>query len=814
MPPVHPEVDTPNQWLKEILVILGLLAVTLLYFNDVLTGRLLLMERDLSTFFYPFRFTWVETVQQGNFPFWNPYLKCGVPLFATIQPGVLYPLSIFYLFMPVDLAFNWTIVFHFFLAAAFTFLLMRELGASVQGGLAAGLAFLFSGYLISVHNVLNTLLAVSWYPLVIFCGCRLVRKGKARWAVAGGTSLCCMFFAGGIEIVLFALASVFLLCLYPKVLLHQSKEEMVSPQRRMVLLGLAVTVFLGLSMVQMLPFLELYPHSHRRGGVPLYEATTWSMAPRDLFYFVLPDIYGPRKSPDKYWQFQNYLKSVYMGPLVFVLAGIHFGRRRRGGLALLAGMAVALGLALGRHTVIYAFLYEHVPLFATMRFPVKFLFLFVFYLCVAAGLGLDVLKLRFAENRYPALWFQLLLVGTVLPLTAILILTRFYPEWSMDLAQQWWGSYLDETFLPKALHNLNRLLFVSTLAVIVIFFGLCGKLARKGTVLIVTLLALDLFLGNRGYTDKLDAVKFHKGNEIISRLKQDPDLFRFYVVEDVKNYKASVSLDPDGRYWARKQILNHDLMIEHHLFDIDGYNVPIQPRYERFMGIIRNEPLATAQPLLNMLNVKYLLASGNVDLPGFVFVRNGILTSRLYENLNYLPRAFLVKDFQVVNSDQEFARIFYAANFDSQQMVLLESVPERLLALKTESSVPSLKEEVRVLEYTSNRVVLAVRAPEATLLFMSEAYFPGWKAYVDGREEKILRANYVFRAIPLGPGAHLVEVVYKPQSFKTGMGITLMTSLLLLVGWALAVIREKARQRAQLGGEDDVQRTSNVKLHL
>ncbi|MGB6381658.1 MAG: hypothetical protein WBG51_10840, partial [Syntrophobacteria bacterium] len=53
--------------LKKTLVILGLFVLTLLYFHDVLTGKVLLVERDLTTFFYPFRSIWVETVRQGHF---------------------------------------------------------------------------------------------------------------------------------------------------------------------------------------------------------------------------------------------------------------------------------------------------------------------------------------------------------------------------------------------------------------------------------------------------------------------------------------------------------------------------------------------------------------------------------------------------------------------------------------------------------------------------------------------------------------------------------------------------------------------------
>ena len=123
--------------MKKIGVILGLFGLNLLYFSDTLTGRLLLAERDLTTFFYPFRYIWVETLRRGHFPFWNPYIKCGVPLFAALQPGVLYPLSLPYLFLPLDQVFNWTIILHFFLAAVFTYLLMREIGASMLGGAAA-----------------------------------------------------------------------------------------------------------------------------------------------------------------------------------------------------------------------------------------------------------------------------------------------------------------------------------------------------------------------------------------------------------------------------------------------------------------------------------------------------------------------------------------------------------------------------------------------------------------------------------------------------------------------------------------------------
>jgi uncharacterized membrane protein YfhO len=89
-------------------------------------------------------------------------------------------------------------------------------------------------------------------------------------------------------------------------------------------------------------------------------------------------------------------------------------------------------------------------------------------------------------------------------------------------------------------------------------------------------------------------------------------------------------------------------------------------------------------------------------------------------------------------------------------------------------------------------MVLEVTTPAAALLFMSEAYYPGWQAYVDGRLEEILRANYAFRAIPVGPGTHRVEVVIEPLSFKIGLAVSLLTIVVLLAGWVFSTIKKRS----------------------
>jgi hypothetical protein len=671
---------------------------------------------------------------------------------------------------------------------------MRELGASMQAALAGTFALLFGGYLISVHNVLNTLISFSWYPLVMWCGCRMVRTGLLRWAIGAGVSLCCMFLGGGMEIVLLTLASLLFLCLYPGVLPLKDLESGPNLQRRLVYLGLVLLVFFGLSMVQILPFLELYKQSHRYGGVTLVEATLWSLDPRDLIYFLLPDLYGPRRSPELYWKFQNYLKTIYVGPAILCLAGIYFFRQGKRGLALLVAMGLTLGFAFGAHTPLYPFFHKYVPLFATFRYPVKFLFLFVFYLCIASGLGLDIVRQRFSENRHPPYWCQGLLIAVILVLAAFFWFARLYPEQIQSLVQQWSGTLPESAYLPLVLHNFNRMLAVTALVLLVVFFGLRHRLVRWGSPLLLMLLTLDLFLGNRGYAIKLDAATFHADNTIIRTLKADPALFRFHVLPEARDLEIPVKSYAEA-HQNRKKLLGNDLMMEHHLFDITGYNVPLQPRYENVIGLILNKPLDEIRPLLHLLNVKYVLTDKPVALEGLSWLADGPGTSKLYENHRHLPRAFLVKQFQVLKSEQEYARAFIELTFDPRTTILLDEAPKHFLELKKKPAVPNLKSAVRVLTYENNRVVLEVNTPEAAFLFMSEAYYPGWKAYVDGREEEILRADYVFRAIPVGPGSHRIEVVYQPLSFKVGLAVSLLTIVMLVGVWLIFTIRKRGTKR-------------------
>ena len=80
--------------------------------------------------------------------------------------------------------------------------------------------------------------------------------------------------------------------------------------------------------------------------------------------------------------------------------------------------------------------------------------------------------------------------------------------------------------------------------------------------------------------------------------------------------------------------------------------------------------------------------------------------------------------------------------------------------------------KVELISESNNRLRLKVKTTENALLVLSDTYFPGWKALVNGTEKKIYRVNYTFRALSLGPGTYSVEFIYDPWSVKLGALIT------------------------------------------
>jgi hypothetical protein len=157
---------------------------------------------------------------------------------------------------------------------------------------------------------------------------------------------------------------------------------------------------------------------------------------------------------------------------------------------------------------------------------------------------------------------------------------------------------------------------------------------------------------------------------------------------------------------------------------------------------------------------------------------------KIYENLDVLPRAFVVHQAEVITDDgQAIARLRDPA-FDPAQTAILAGGEPLVSEGKVEAARP---DQTEIVSYTSEEVIVDVTTDAGGYLLLTDTFYPGWHATVDGKPAQILRADVLFRAIPLEPGTHRVEFSYRPTSVRWGAWISAITLLLGLGGliWSL-----------------------------
>jgi hypothetical protein len=266
------------------------------------------------------------------------------------------------------------------------------------------------------------------------------------------------------------------------------------------------------------------------------------------------------------------------------------------------------------------------------------------------------------------------------------------------------------------------------------------------------------------------------------------------------------------------------------LHDTWGIDVIHLERTDDLYRAFTSTPSISSNNLVDLYSMKYIISVTPIEkdprfeliysrLEGLEGKKEDLLkenTIKLYRNRNPLPRAWLVRDHRVLD-EKSILAILSGKEFNPRKEVLLEEEPggnlphpplvrgeeERGLVKggkagtrgqenkkgdRSESPLQNKKDVgephsglPEFVSESNNRLQLFVEAKEDSFLVLSDTYFPGWKAYLDGNPVKIFRANYNFRAVSIPPGKHEVKFVYHPMSVKLGVLITSLGIIGILV---------------------------------
>jgi hypothetical protein len=850
---VTEKIRIKTTWVRstDCLAGLALFFISIFFFYDLFDGKYLLTERDLGPYFIPPRFFWIESIKHGNFPLWNPYQFSGHPFFANPQHGMLYPLNSLFFLFPFDLAFNAIIVLHFFLGGVFTYLFLKDLRVSSTGSLISGLIFMLSGYLLSVHSLLTILLSSVWTPLIMMFFRRAINGKGFKNEIITSILITISFLGGGIEIVYGNFLVLFIMVIFfplpDDTLVGDKPRHYKFPfgvpissffcsvpiyWGRIRSLFMVSILFLFLSAIQLIPFLELFHHSIRGNGIPYQEATIWSLAPKDILLFFLPDAYGYFLDMKKYWVSQCWFKTLYTGGLPFVLSLIffiaphphlssfggrikEFGKERKLFFVL---MLFSIFLSLGRYNPLYPFVFKYIPFFNGIRYPAKFLYIFILVLSITAGLGFQRL-IELSKECEMKRFKKLFIIFSLTCGFLLLFLVLGHKEIEHFLGLRGFD-FPQFNHLSVNLFHAKRFFFYLALVFLLIRIGVEVKWKGWAKILLILFMTADLF-GNIGYYGKEKTSDYFQKTKILETIYSDDGHFRIFTTEKTTSMDTPILIDDASplHYLKEKHFPSMDLL--YRLHDIWGIDVirlkKMDDLYKAFIGSFS----ISATNLVNLYGVKYIISVTPLEknhqfeliyarIEGLQGKKEDLLkenTIKLYKNRKPILRGWLVKDFKVMDSEAMLSRLT-SKDFHPESEVLFEeeprfNPPHSPLEKVSDAPKPAFAETVRagrplwrrcggegmekaveIISESNNRIQLLVKAPENIFLILNDTYFPGWQAYVDGKKTKIYKADYTFRAIPLSTGTHRIEFVYDPMSFKFGAAVTLLGILgCICLGW-------------------------------
>ena len=692
-----------------------------------------------------------RAAQGGRVALRNPYAGGGIPHLAAGFSRMLYPPFWIYAVLDSTTAHNVEILLHLFLAELFAYLFLRKLGAQPAHAFLGGILYGFTPSIIHRAEISFILPSLVWFPLLLFFIEDLLTTGRVRSVVGLSGAVAFQLLAGHFpDIFLNLLATV----AYATV--RSFFLESGTPLLPRLVVSVAAVIWgFGLAAPFLIPSLELMTHVNRaRVSLDALGATGHGI---ELFWTLLTP-----------W-FQRSQLYIGLVPLAFLPGALVRGPR--GPVVALVGV-LALGLAISTRGPVLEALHTIVPSFERLRYVTTFVSLASFAMALLAGVGIWAGRSRESPRlRLEQRLLRIALVGAILAYSLTWVLGE---------------ENISTTFrLPLAMLLL-------ALGVVALELRVRKWIGEKGLVfLLCVVFSLDLFSYARAFNPRIDSEEFPVFPDLpsIEFLKRDGDRFR--VASLAYGYNSPFWPNTLGAYGIEDVAAYHSLLPQ----ELGDYVEKIR----RYAAGASGEELTeeggfftnwvsvpTFRPthLLRIWNIKYfLLPAGwpNPDPVWLELVYDGEV--RIFLFRSWLPRVWLAQEAQVLPDQGAIYMKLLDPTFDPERTVLMETEPSCWLSDGVGENTMSAEKPVsRIVQHHSEYSAIETRSSQASYLYVSESYDPGWKARVDGKEAAVLRANLHFLAVPLLPGDHQVELFYAPRTYWWGWAACGGSLATILVG--------------------------------
>lgn len=744
--------------------------------------------------------------ETGEEPLWAANLFAGMPGYNVSPPALVpqideIPRAIRRISWPFS-----HVIFMLLGTYMLVWYLIRDTLSSLLAACVYGMTTYLPIILVAGHNTKFVALAFApWLLLAFIYG---MRKPSLMAGLLFAAALAANLRAGHVQITYYV---TFIAVVWWIVLAIEAWRQKKLPAFLKSTGLLAIGSVLALFMVaeHYWPMIEYKEYSIRgmssggkAGGLTWDYAMRWSQSPGELLTLLVADAYGGG-SGTYYWGTKPFTGGPHYAGSIALLLGILAAWRIRSRLAISLGIAGGLMIlfSLGHHFgVLNRAMFNYFPLYDAFRVPETWLITVVLVLAVLSALGISYIVRREVSvaaerKKWQAIYIVFGVTGGIL----ILLLTTggslfdFQREGERQqvityVAQSAQRSPTDPQVVAAAEQLLSEqlvvpredafmadvrrsLLFVAltSIALVAVRRGKLSNWVFQG--LLVLLVVLDLGGVARRY---LDTGHLSISKNPVQRITTyDVDE---YVLEQQGQFRV-LSLESPDQTGLGRPSFHHE--------SLGGYSAVKLRLYQDFLDNILMDPNTSTpnENALDMMNVRYILSQAPVSGTSSVYYGSESGFS-VYENLDVLPRAYLVGQTEIIEDPSEAMYRIQELEFDPALTAILPA-PIDVAVTPIDSSSTAI---VNTLNHGPRRITYEVETDAPRLLIISEVYYPaGWTAMLNGESVPIHRANYLLRAVAIPAGTHTLEMNFDPASQIWGKRISAISTI-FIYGFTLILL--------------------------
>ncbi len=728
--------------------------------------------------FLPWHWAGWELIKEGAFPLWNSYNGYGAPLLANYQSAFFYPPNlILWLFALIDgirgiaIGQSLLVLMHLVISGYGMVNLAKETGLSKPGQAVAGIAYSLSGYLVARASFLSMNAALAWIPWILFYGLRIANISnikmifRSRDVLFSLLAVSMLLLSGHAQLAWYALSIYFIWTITFSIVRNGFKQVWLT----IGILVIAMLLSIGLSAIQLLPTAELLINSQRSSSVEYSYALNYSFWPWRFLTLLSPNLFG-NPAHGNYWvTADNFWEdNIYVGVLTIIFSVITVIRLLIGKYKndfqkkvlvwfSIATIFLSIIFALGKNTPIFIFLYRYIPTFNMFQAPARFTIWMIIFLPILAGLGIEKWTKPTGKWLY---WSRLLAAGAVgSTVTSILIWIYF-------------NNMFQVTYIRGIVET-------GILLTILLFINLFVTNQRKdmyrhkpGLIAVVLIFLLfDLVYNNWGVNPGFNLSAMKQMDLRANNIEGQSLIYQTLSSEEEVKFTKFFRFDsfhPEDGWEALPEYFLPNSNILGGFATVNNFDPLLLSRYDKFLSIIA--PLLEQNDLVSnaFWGVHRIITDGQR------------FSVKIIEDDTHRIRWFTCNR-SSRNEEESISEL--------NKIILDETYMTRVVVENSVIQISECGEEeskLVILEYESHPLETRIKVDASGngWLMQLSTNYPGWVAFVDGKEVDLYYGDVLFKTIYLSAGKHEIEFIYRPNVFQLGL-FTTIVFIILLIGYII-----------------------------